>query len=116
MIRSHKFIFLIETFSHQLLVHILHIFMLIIVGIGRLAAMNRNTLFTVLLFVLNTNALPYQSTNGIGRFDQDVEVIDSLIHRKSLVERVGRDRSMPMPGGIPISRTEVGKNLNFALG
>ena len=90
--------------------------MQIIVDIGRSATMNIVTPFTVLLFVLNTNALPYQSNNGIGRFDQDVDGIGSLIGRKSPIERVARDRSMPIPAVIPIARTEYGKNLTLALG
>ena len=45
--------------------------------------MNIITPITALLFVLNANALhsnadPYQTNFGIGRFDQDVDLIDSL--------------------------------------
>ena len=78
--------------------------------------MNIVTPFIVLLFVLNTNALPYQSTNGIDHFDEDVDGIGSLIDRKSPIERVGLDISMPIPAVIPVSRTEYGKNLTFAQG
>ena len=74
--------------------------------------MNIVTPFNVLLFVLNTNALPYQSSNGIGHFDQDVDGIDT----KSPIERVGRDRAIQIHGVIPISRMEDGKNFRFALG
>ena len=74
------------------------------------------TPLTVLLFALNTNALLYQSKNETGRFDQDVDEMDSLIDKKSTestVERIERERSMPVPSGIPSERVNNGKNLKF---
>ena len=70
------------------------------------------TPLTVLLFALNTNALLYQSKNETGRFDE----MDSLIDKKSTestVERIERERSMPVPSGIPSERVNNGKNLKF---
>ena len=67
------------------------------------------TAITVLLFLVNANTLPYQPNNGNGRFDG----IDSLIDRISIeipIEGIGREESMPIPGGIPISRRDEGKN------
>ena len=76
------------------------------------------TPFTALLFLWNVNALPYQPNNGKGRFDQDVDGIDSLIDRlgiESPIEGIGRERSMPIPVGISMSRNDKGKNHKFAL-
>ena len=83
--------------------------------------------FTMILLVLNTNALPYQSNNGTGRFDPDVDGIDSSIDRRgieSLIDGIGPERFLTIPRGIPISRkgflvetaSEKGKNLKFSLG
>jgi len=69
------------------------------------------TPFTALLFLWNVNALPYQSNNGKGRFDQDVDGIDPLIDRlgiESPTEGIGRERSMPIPIGISMSRNNKG--------
>ena len=77
------------------------------------------TPFTVILLVLNTNALPYQSNNGTDRFVQDVDGIDSSNDRlgiESPIDGIGPERFMPIPRGMPITRNEEGKNLNFALG
>ena len=74
------------------------------------------TPLTVLLFVLNSNALLYQSNNETGRLDQDVDGIESLINQKSTestIERIERERSMPIPCGIPSERLNNGKNLKF---
>ena len=81
------------------------------------------TPFTVLLFILNTNALPYQPNNGIGRVDQDVDGIDFLIDQKDIESTIAQERSMPIPSGIPSERyipviipsdTAEGKNLTSA--
>ena len=77
------------------------------------------TPFTVILLVLSTNALPYQSNNGTGRFDQDFVGIDSTIDRigiESPIDRIGPKRFMPIPRGMHITRDEEGKNRNFAIG
>merc|ERR1712212_944000 len=67
-----------------------HFHFQIIVDFGRSIAMKLFTPFSVLLFVLTANALPYQSNNGFGRFDQDVDGVDSLIDRIALInERQG---------------------------
>ena len=95
------------------------IFIYTIVAIGRSAMMKIFTPFTVILLVLSTNALPYQSNNGTGRFDQDFVGIDSSIDRigiESPIDRIGPKRLMPIPRGMHITRDEEGKNRNFASG
>ena len=76
------------------------------------------TPLTMLLFLSDTNALPYQSNNGIIRSDQDVDEIDFLIDQQgieSTIERIERERSNPIPSGIPSERLDTanGKNLKF---
>ena len=72
-----------------------------------------HTPISVLLFLVHANAVPYQPNNENGRFDPNVDGIDSLIDRMSIespIEGIGREKSMPIPGGIPISRRDEGKN------
>ena len=71
--------------------------------------MNLVTLFAVLLFVLNANVLhynanPLKANYGIGRFDQDVDLKDSLI------DRTGRNYKVD-DGFIYPQRKYNGKNL-----
>ena len=77
--------------------------------------MNLVTLFAVLLFVLNANVLHYNANPithyprthynyGIGRFDQDVDLKDSLI------DRTGRNYKVD-DGFIYPQRKYNGKNL-----
>ena len=92
------------------------IFIFIVVDIGRSTTMKIFTPFTVLLFVLNTNALPYQSDNGIVGFDQDVDEIDFPIDQNGIEitnERIGRERSIPIPSGTSSERRDNGKNFKF---
>ena len=72
------------------------------------------TPFTALLFLWNVNALPYQPNNGKGRFDGNDSLIDRL-GIESPIEGIGRERSMPIPVGISMSRNDKGKNHKFAL-
>ena len=68
-----------------------------------------HTPISVLLFLVHANAVPYQPNNENGRFDG----IDSLIDRISIespIEGIGREKSMPISGGITISRRDEGKN------
>ena len=74
--------------------------------------MNTFATFFVLLFVLNANALlsnanPYQTNYRIGRFDQDVDGIDSLIDREGQMWNKWSD-------GVPILGKYMtdGKNCN----
>jgi len=63
------------------------------------------TPFSVLLFLLRVNVFLSLPNNGSGRFDG----IDSLIDRLGIyspIEGIGRERSMPIVGGIPISRND----------
>ena len=45
--------------------------------------MKMQTPISVLLFLVHANAVPYQPNNENGRFDQNVDGIDSLIDRTS---------------------------------
>ena len=96
-------------------------FHLIIVDIGRSTMMKIFTPLTVLLFLLNTNALPYQSNTGTSRFDQDVDVVDSLMDRKGIEspsEQIGRETSILVTGGNRDEKLDMtdGKNFMFVLG
>jgi len=71
------------------------------------------TPFTVILLVLSTNALPYQSNKGTGRFDQDFVGIDSSIDGigiESPIDRIGPKGFMPIPIGMHITRDEEAKD------
>ena len=79
--------------------------MLIIVNIRDSTTLNMFAPFTVLLFVLYTNAISDQSYNGKNRFDKDVDLVGDLLDGfgiKSPIERIESIR-------------KDGKNLNFAL-
>merc|ERR1711872_1030028 len=90
-----------------------HFYYQIIVDFGLSIAMMVLTPFTILLFVLTTNVLPYQSNNGVGRFDQDVDGIDSLLDQNELInERQG----MVAPIGGGISEVLGGSNDGSAGG
>ena len=68
--------------------------------------MNMFAPFTVLLFVLYTNAIPGRSYNGNDRFDKDVDLIGDLLDQfgiKHPIERIASTR-------------KDGTNLTIALG